>query len=149
MELRTLLPSVGYSGDTAKFQFIGKILGIPHPPGYPLYIMLTYFFGKLPIGNLAYRINLMSAIFASLTVALLSITVLRITGNSIVAFLTALIFGFSRTFWSQAVIAEVYTLNACFLAAVILLLILWGQDRRPVFFTLRVSLTQSVSAITS
>jgi hypothetical protein len=134
--IQTLLPSVGYSGDTAKFQFIGKILGIPHPPGYPLYIMLNYLFGKLPIGNLAYRINLMSAFFASLTVVLLFFVIRRLTYNTAIALMAALAFGFSQTFWSQAVIAEVYTLHMCFLAIVILFLILWAQERRLRYFYL-------------
>jgi hypothetical protein len=134
--IQTLLPSMGYSGDTAKFQFIGKILGIPHPPGYPLYIMLNYLFGKLPIGNLAYRINLMSACFASLTVAFLFFVIRRLTHNAAIALMAALAFGFSHTFWSQAVIAEVYTLHTCFLSIVILFLILWAQERRRIYFYL-------------
>ena len=43
----TLLPGVGYSGDTSKFQFLGKILGIPHPTGYPLYLVLNNLFVTL------------------------------------------------------------------------------------------------------
>jgi hypothetical protein len=31
----TLLPGVGYSGDTAKFQYVGHVLGTDHPPGCP------------------------------------------------------------------------------------------------------------------
>lgn len=37
----TLLPGIGYQGDTAKFQFVGKVLGIPQPTGYPTYIFLN------------------------------------------------------------------------------------------------------------
>jgi len=132
--LRTLLPSVGYSGDTAKFQFIGKIWGLPHPPGYPFYIVLNHLFGKLPVGNLAYRINLMSAFFASLSVVLLFFIIRQLIADPIVSFLTAVLFGFSRTFWSQAVIAEVYTLHTSFLAAVLLLLLLWAQTRELPYF---------------
>ena len=132
--LRTLLPSVGYSGDTAKFQFIGKIWGLPHPPGYPFYLALNHLFGKLPVGSLAYRINLMSAFFASLTVLLLFFIIRQLIRDSIISFFTALLFGFSRTFWSQALIAEVYTLHTSFLAAVLLLLILWLHTRKRHYF---------------
>ena len=134
--LRTLLPSVGYSGDTAKFQFIGTIPGIPHPPGYPLYVILTVLFGKIPIGNLAYRINLMSALFAALAVAILFFVLRRLIHDTAIAFPAALLFAFSRTFWSQAVVAEVYSLHVCFLTVVILCLILWAQEKCPRYFYL-------------
>ena len=58
--LQTLLPSVGW-GDIARFQYVAKIWGVPHRFGYPLYIALSRLFGYLPVGDLAYRINLMSA----------------------------------------------------------------------------------------
>jgi len=61
------VPGVGGGGDAAKFQFLGRVLGTAHPPGYPLYVMVSHVFGWLPIGSLAYRINVMSALSAALT----------------------------------------------------------------------------------
>ena len=66
----TLAPGLIGLVDTPKFQFVGGILGVPHPPGYPLYVLLSHGFSHLPFGSLAYRINLMSAVFGALTVAL-------------------------------------------------------------------------------
>ena len=97
-------------------------------------MFLNFLFGQIPIKNLAYRINLMSAVFASFTVLLLYLVLQHLVHNTAIAFLTVLIFAFSRTFWSQAVVAEVYTLNACFLAVVILFFILWAQERRLAYF---------------
>jgi len=68
--LLTLLPSVGW-GDIARFQYVARIWGVPHRFGYPLYIALSRLFGFLPLGDLAYRINLMSAVFAALAVVCL------------------------------------------------------------------------------
>ena len=63
--LSTLLPGIGYSGDTIKFQYLGKVLGIPHAPGYPLYLVLNHLFVSFfPFGSLAYKVNLLSAIYA-------------------------------------------------------------------------------------
>ena len=134
--LHTLLPSVGYSGDTAKFQFIGKLLDIPHSPGYPFYVVISHFFGKLPIATLAYRLNLMSAFFASLTLVCLFLLIRQLVHNWPIALLSALSFGFSQTFWSQAVVAEVYTLHTCFLAVVMLFLFLWAQTKKTSYFYL-------------
>src|SRR5262245_37110333 len=61
----TLAPGLIAITDTPKFQFIGRILGTAHPPGYPLYVMVSHLFGYLPVGTLAYRINLMSAVFSA------------------------------------------------------------------------------------
>lgn len=51
--LATLLPGIGYSGDTIKFQYLGHVLGIPNAPGYPLYLMLNHVMSLLPFGSLA------------------------------------------------------------------------------------------------
>lgn len=61
--VRTLLPHLGGTEDTPKFQYLGYVLGTAHHPGYPLYVMVSHLFSYLPIGTLAYRINLMSACF--------------------------------------------------------------------------------------
>ena len=53
------------------FQFIGRVLGVAHNPGYPLYILLTHAFSYLPIGSLAYRINLFSALCGAIAVWLM------------------------------------------------------------------------------
>src|SRR6186713_1731671 len=54
----TLQPDLGGPEDTPKFQFLGHVLGTAHPPGYPLYAMLSGVFVHLvPIGPIAYRAN--------------------------------------------------------------------------------------------
>jgi len=129
---RTLLPAVG-TGDTAKFQFITSVMGIPHTTGYPIYLLTGKLFSFLPIGSLAYRINLMSAFFASLTGVALYFVSLRIVKNLFISLLTAVVFCFSLTFWSQAVIAEVYTLNIFFISVILLFLLIFKDTKRPVY----------------
>src|SRR5437868_12679578 len=60
--VRTLAPSV-MPGDYAEFQMCAAILGIPHPTGYPLYVLLGKLFTLLPVGDVAYRVNLSSAVY--------------------------------------------------------------------------------------
>ena len=127
--LSSLQPGMGGSGDAIKFQFIGRILGIPHSPGYPGYVLLSHLFSWLPVGNLAYRINLMSAIFAALTCGLAYGIVNHLTESEWAALGTALLLGVSRVFWSHAVIAEVYALNAFYITATILALLIWERER--------------------
>jgi len=127
--LQTLLPGVGW-GDTARFQYVARIWGIPHRFGYPLYIALSRLFGYLPVGDIAYRINLMSAFFAALAAVMVCLIVVRLVNDWIAAASAALSFAFTRALWTQAVVAEVYTLNAFLIGAVVLVLLAWHQTRK-------------------
>lgn len=129
--LRTLLPTVGFGGDTAKFQFVGYVLGVPHVPGYPLYTLVNFLFTHLvPTGTIAYRANLLSAVFAVAAVATLDRTLLRLGTRRLLALATASAFGLTFTFWSHAVVAEVYTLTVLLMALGLHFLVRWGQTRR-------------------
>jgi len=128
---RTLAPSVAtVFDDSLEFQLVCPTLGIAHPTGYPLYTLLGKFFTLIPIGDAAYRVNLMSAFFAALTVVLIYLIVRVLTDNSLSALFASLAMAVSPVFWSQAVIAEVYSLNAFFTTLVVCLLLRWEADRR-------------------
>jgi len=134
---QTILPGLASWGDSAKFQFIGKVLGTPHQPGYPLYVLINYLFiHVVPIGSIALRVNLLSAVFAlaALLVFLNLLLVLKL--RPWVAFITALSFAFMYSTWLYAIIPEVYSLNLLFLVVVINLLIRWGQTRGERYFYL-------------
>jgi hypothetical protein len=71
--LATLAPSITWRHDGADGGDLitaAYTLGIPHPTGYPLYVLLARLFTFLPWGGIAYRVNLMSAFFAAATVPL-------------------------------------------------------------------------------
>jgi hypothetical protein len=124
--LQTLLPSVGW-GDIARFQYVARVWGIPHRFGYPLYIFLSRLFGTLPVGDLAYRINLMSALFAALAAVMVYFIVMRLADDWVGATSAALSFAFSVELWRQAVVAEVYSLNVFLIGAVVFVLLAWHQ----------------------
>src|SRR5690348_14401477 len=67
--IRTCAPDV-LVGDSGEFQFTGAILGIPHPTGYPLYTLLGWLWSMVPLRDVAYRINLSSAVYMAGAVAL-------------------------------------------------------------------------------
>ncbi len=136
--LKTLCPTV-YSGDSGELITAAYCLGIAHPPGYPLYTLLGRLFIGMPFGSVAFRMNLMSAVFSAVTVVLVYLIILQFTGKiktsstlpaggifrKIAAITGALMLAFSGKFWPGAVTAEVFSLNACFLALLILLLLKW------------------------
>lgn len=133
---QTLAPSITWrnegndGGDLAAAVAVG---GVPHPPGYPTYLLLGSLFKLLPFGDTAYRLNLLSATCAALTIAVLGLTLLKTLSRASqlegrgedsrlvysCALAASLTLAFSTLFWSQAVITEVYTLNS-FLAVLLL-----------------------------
>lgn len=108
----TLRPDVGGTEDSPKFQFVGRVLGTSHSPGYPFYAMATWAFGYLPIGTLAYRINLFSAVCGALSCALIFLTARRISVTRPLSLAAAFAAATSYPVWSNSVTAEVYTLAA-------------------------------------
>jgi hypothetical protein len=131
--LGTLAPTVLPYGtpdtlDSPMLQAEVSVLGVGHPTGYPTYLMLTHLFTYLPFGDPAYRVNLASAVYAALAVLVVYLVGLRL-GAPAAAAAGALAFGLSGAFWSQAVIAEVYTFEALLVALVILFALLWRDCR--------------------
>jgi hypothetical protein len=108
----TLRPDVGGTEDSPKFQFVGRVLGTSHSPGYPFYAMATWAFGWLPIGTLAWRINLFSAVCGALCCACIFLTARRIGVTRLLSIAAALAAATSYPVWSNSITAEVYTLAA-------------------------------------
>ena len=133
--LLTLAPTVT-SEDSGELITAAYRLGIAHPPGFPLWCLLARGFCLLPFAEPAYSVNLMSSVFGAATAGLVFLVCRQLrfpVGPSIAG---ALCLAFSRRFWSQAVITEVYTLNTALLAATILLLLLWSRSARRKFLYL-------------
>jgi 4-amino-4-deoxy-L-arabinose transferase-like glycosyltransferase len=127
--LLTMGRSVGQH-DTFEFQVVAYQLGIAHPSGYPLYLMLGRLFTLLPFGTVAWRVNLASVAFALLALAFVYLLVRHLSRTEWAAMLATVALAFSPTFWSQALEAEVYTLHALFVAAALWLMVMLSTERR-------------------
>jgi len=142
--LRTLAPGV-LGGDSGEFQFAAWLGGFAHATGYPLYLALGWLWTHLlPLHDPAWRMNAFSALWGGVATGLVYLLALRMlrqaTANPwsrLLALFAALTFAVTPTFWSQATLAEVYTLNAALVAAVLLGLVIWGQtgSRRALYLT--------------
>jgi Tfp pilus assembly protein PilF len=112
-----LAPSV-HVHDAGELTAAAWTLGVGHPPGAPLYMLLSKAFLLLvPLGSIAFRANLFSA--AAAVAAFLAFDALarRVTGRPGLSLAGASAFALSPTFWSQAEMAEVYTLQALLILA--------------------------------
>jgi hypothetical protein len=135
--LRTLAPTVLYYDDpgmldAAMLQMQVAVLGIAHPTGYPTYLTLSHLFTYLPVGDVAYRVNLASAAYGALAVGAVFAAGYLLSRRVVAAAVAAVAFGVGEAIWSQAVIAEVYTMNALLISLTLVCLLLWrdrGRDR--------------------
>jgi hypothetical protein len=139
--LRTLAPTVLYLKDpelldAVMLQMQVSVLGIAHPTGYPTYLMLTHPFTYLPFGDPAYHVNLGSAVYAALSVVAVYAAGLLLSRRVVAAASGALAFGLGTALWSQAVIAEVYTLNALLVSVTIAVLLLWRERHKDRYLLL-------------
>lgn len=124
----TLAPGLTYASlDGNELATVPHQLGLLHSPGYPLYTWSGKLFTLVPVGDVAHRMNLMSATGAAGACALLYAIVVLLTRSRPVALFAAFLFSFSPTLWSQAVITEVYAPNAFMFALAVFLFLSWGS----------------------
>ena len=100
--------------DDGLFIMAGAHLGVAHPPGYPLYTLIVYLFTQLPFGSVAFLGHLSSAVLGALACGCVYACARLLGASLIPALIATWLFAASEHFWSQAIIAEVYTLNALF-----------------------------------
>jgi hypothetical protein len=133
--LRTMLPST-FFWDTGEAQTVPATLSIFHPTGFPVYAMLGWLWSQLPIGEVAWRMNLLSGVCVALTSGL----VVLIAGHLIAeknrplrasaAGIAGLAFAFAAEPWENATRADVHALNVLFVALVVWLLLAWAAAHR-------------------
>jgi tetratricopeptide (TPR) repeat protein len=152
--ITTLLVMIGYwitlapdltLEDSGELAVASKYAGVPHPPGYPVWTIYTWFFSLIPHSNIAWRVALSSAVAGALSCGLVALMVSR--GSSMIiegigelkniarnwenricmvsGFVAGMLIGFNGFMWSQAVIVEVYTLSVLSLVGVLVCLMRW------------------------
>ena len=134
--LLTLAPSTAM-WDTSEYIAAAYVLGLPHPPGNPFFILFANVFGRLPLGSYAERINILAALCSAVSAGmwfLITERVLvswlperwqRIAGGTVAALVGATAF----TVWNQSVVNEkVYTVSLAFFAIAAWLTVRWCDE---------------------
>ncbi|MCC6176814.1 MAG: DUF2723 domain-containing protein [Chloroflexi bacterium] len=112
-------------GDAGELQFVPPILGLTHPTGYPFQVLLHAAWSHLPLGSVAFRLNLLDALFAAATIGMLAVVIRQLGTGLAGPALGAATLAFGELWWSQAVRGDKYTLNALVLAVVVALYLRW------------------------
>ena len=120
-------PPTLMTGDGGEFITSACTLGISHPPGYPLYCLIEKLCTFMPLCNPAWRVTFGSILFSLFSAILIFVLLKEITKNEVIALFTVLIYSFSSTVWSQAIVAKVYPLNAFFVLLCLVFLIFWQK----------------------
>lgn len=121
------------TGDSGEFITGACRLGISHPPSFPLFSLIGKAFSILPLANDGWRVTLGVVLFSSCAAVLLFFIVRLLSRSNAAALIAALSYAFCPVVWSQAIIAEVYALNVCFLLACCFLLLRWKETGTPAY----------------
>ena len=114
------MPPTVLDGDSGEFQYMAYILGVAHSSGYPLYLLLGKLFTFLPVGDVAFRMNLFSVVCAALAVPLVYAVARRVIGARTPALLVTLLLAVIPSTWGGALDTKPYALH--FLLGVLALL---------------------------
>ncbi len=133
--LLTMPPTITWwfgGSDSGELISAADAFGIAHPTGYPLFVLLGYLATRVPIGDVAGRVNAMNAVLGALSAGGIVLTIAALTDGRGVrpvlrlaaALLAAVAVATSGLYWSQAIIGEVYILQA---ALISLVLLVWAR----------------------
>lgn len=131
---RTMPPTV-LDGDSGEYQYMAYILGVPHSSGYPLYILLAKLFTFLPLGDVAFRVNLFSVAAAAASAPIIYLIARRCDLSRLPAILASTILLLTPSLWGGAVQAKTYALHVLLGVLTIFFALRWHQanDRRDLF----------------
>lgn len=119
-----------YGGDSGDLVTAAFGMGVPHPPGYPLYTSLGWLLTKLPVATVAWRVGLLSSIPHAITATFVYLVIFRITGKRIPAIFAAVSLLGNYLFFLYAVTPEVFALLDMFVVLLVYLFLEWKQTKQ-------------------
>src|SRR4051812_46382902 len=132
----TLAPTTAL-WDASEYITAAYTLGIPHPPGNPLFVLLGRVASLVPVGTVAVRVNLLAAVSSAFSAAVWFLVVERVLSGwfplrwtrLVAAGAATLLSATAFTVWNQSVVNEkVYTVSLAFFALVSWLTVMWCDD---------------------
>ena len=143
----TMAPTTSF-WDCGEFIASSYIMGVPHPPGAPLFLILGNVFSNIPIlSDIGARVNLLSPIVSAFSILFLYLIIVNLLEKyrgevkhisdfiiiNISAFIASLTFAFTDSHWFNAVESEVYSISTFFTAIVLWLILKWADNSDKVW----------------
>ncbi|MFN8522853.1 MAG: DUF2723 domain-containing protein [Chloroflexota bacterium] len=122
-------------GDAGELQFVPPILGLTHPTGYPLQVLLHWLWSRLPVEDVAWSLNLFDATLAAVAIGVVSTLAHRLTQSWWGGAVAGGMLAFGELWWSQAVSGDKYTLGGLFVG--LILLACWSTLESPTTASVR------------
>jgi hypothetical protein len=118
--IHNLSPSV-YGGDSGDFLSAIVTKGVPHPSGYPLYVILGIISNKIISFGVspAWKVGIVSVLFSSFSITSLYLLTIELTKNKLISIATSLTLAFTFPFWLYAEVAEVMSMHYFFIIIII------------------------------
>jgi len=114
-------------GDNPELTGVALTFGVAHPPGYPLFTMLGWLVGHIPVEPPPFRIVLLSVVSHTATLGVTYAATLRFTGSVAGAAVAAALLAVEPLFWSWSLVAEVFPLNDLLAVTMLFLVALWHE----------------------
>ncbi|MCL4541719.1 MAG: DUF2723 domain-containing protein [Chloroflexi bacterium] len=137
----TTVTEANGGGDSGELVRAAVVLGVPHPTGYPLWILLAHLASLVPIGEPAQRVALFSALCSALAILaviglswelqLLWSPASRTAWRQVAPLLAGTTLAITPLFWSQATIPETYALDSLLQTTGFWLLLRWWRNACP------------------
>lgn len=127
--LQTMAPTI-FGLDSAELTTGAYTLGIVHPPGSPLYLLLAHLFTWLPVGDVGYRVNLLSVVSGMIMAAFLFQILRGLTRSRWLALLVTWFCAFSYYIWISTLAAELYALQGAWFVGLLWLALRWRATKQ-------------------
>lgn len=125
-------------GNSTKFQYIGTILGVPHSPGFPLYVILNFLWTYLPLPiSVATKISLLSATFATAALVFFRRALFLLGTDTFPALVATIALGLSRIFWIRATESGTMAMSYFLVSAILFFFIKYSlkKDNKNLFIS--------------
>lgn len=122
-----------YGGDVGDIVTSAKVMGVPHPSGYPLITFLGFLLTRINFLTPAFMVGLVSVVSSSLAVVIFYYLSRELTKNKLISIISSLILAFNYLFWFYSEIAEVFALNNLFTISLIFFAYLYYRYKKNKF----------------
>ena len=125
----TALRGVSF-GDWAEMQQVPARLEVPHATGFPLYVLLGKAFSLIPVGSVAFRATLLSAVAAAGSIGMLVLIAGRLGVRPVIALAAGIALAGTAVLWEEATFSEMNTLHLFLSAILVHRALVWRDERR-------------------